>query len=259
MDRSYLSQPEVIAASRNFVCVRLATYEDQAEGKFLKSLMRTASGELENSVFGIMSSDGTTPLIRTARSPKQHYADAAQMAQAMERIARDHPAKTGADDRPKVLPLVANVRLALDVAACDNQPLVLIHGADEAGRRDVHDQLAALAWSPEFIGRFLFASTGSAGDLKVLNESPRGGGVLVIQPDRFGVNGTVLAQVTASATKAELAACLREGAERHRSPDGTFAGHVRAGRQQGVFWGTVIPVTDPMERQARERGKRERQ
>ena len=38
MDKSFLSQSEVIAASRKFVCIRLATYENAEEAKFLKSI-----------------------------------------------------------------------------------------------------------------------------------------------------------------------------------------------------------------------------
>jgi hypothetical protein len=32
MDGSFLSDEQVVAASRNFVCIRLATYEDQQLG-----------------------------------------------------------------------------------------------------------------------------------------------------------------------------------------------------------------------------------
>jgi len=37
MDRSYLSQPEVVAVSRRFVCIRLLTYEDSSENAFVKA------------------------------------------------------------------------------------------------------------------------------------------------------------------------------------------------------------------------------
>ncbi|MEI6236045.1 MAG: hypothetical protein WCT04_23565, partial [Planctomycetota bacterium] len=63
MDGSYLFQPEVIAASRQFVCVRLVTYEDKDEALFLKSIGRTRSGELENSSFGMLAPDGKTKVL----------------------------------------------------------------------------------------------------------------------------------------------------------------------------------------------------
>ncbi|MBY0231652.1 MAG: thioredoxin family protein [Gemmataceae bacterium] len=57
MDRSFLSRPEVVKASRSHVCGRLATYEDEVEGFFLWSLAKTGSGKLENSVFAILAPD----------------------------------------------------------------------------------------------------------------------------------------------------------------------------------------------------------
>ena len=66
----------MIAASRRFVCARLATYEDEAEGKFLKSLVRTRSGELENSVFAILGPDEKEQLVRPGRSMRSAYDDA---------------------------------------------------------------------------------------------------------------------------------------------------------------------------------------
>lgn len=49
---------------------------------------------------------------------------------------------------------------------------------------------------------------------------------------------------------------LEEGARLHQREDKTFANHVREGQRKGMFWETLLPVTDPQERQARERGRR---
>src|SRR5438105_2199740 len=116
MDRSFLSQPEVVAASRRFVCVRLATYEDKDEGEYLKAFGAGRGGELENTVFTILSPDAKRRLVRAGRTARQVFADAGEMAEAMGRIAgRFEPTPA---DGPPALPKVANVRLALDVAAC---------------------------------------------------------------------------------------------------------------------------------------------
>src|SRR5947209_3773331 len=108
MDRSFLSQPEVITASRRFVCIRLATYENAEEGSLLKSLVRTRSGELENSVFAILAPDGQRRLIRAARSPKDAYRVAAQMGAGMNRIADGYQVREGADRNQPELPVVSN-------------------------------------------------------------------------------------------------------------------------------------------------------
>src|SRR5947207_12623362 len=103
MDRSYLSQPEVVAASRRFVCIRLLTYEDAAENAFVKSFEAFRSGEVENTVFCLLAPDGRTRLVRPARGT-QMFGDAADMAAAMGRIARRFEPKpaAGAPDLPPV-------------------------------------------------------------------------------------------------------------------------------------------------------------
>src|SRR5690242_998666 len=155
MDRSFLSRPEVIAAARAFVCVRLATYEDRTEAELLRSLAPTCSGELENTVFAVLAPDGRTPLARASRSARGTFGAAGRMAEELNRIARAYPAR-GRDGTPG-LPTVANVRLAVNVAAGDGQPLVLAYARDEAARKALEGRLAPLAWGEQFRGRFVYA------------------------------------------------------------------------------------------------------
>src|SRR5579884_168073 len=138
MDRSFLSRPEVIAASRKFVCVRLATYENKEEGEFLKSFHVTRSGELENTVFALLAPDGKQRLARASRSARQTFGDAGRMAEALDRIARQYPGKPAEGAPP--LPAVANVRLAVDVASCDGLPLVVVFAPDEKQRRSLEER-----------------------------------------------------------------------------------------------------------------------
>ena len=67
----------------------------------------------------------------------------------------------------------------------------------------------------------------------------------------------MLRRAGASASPEELTRCLREGAALYLGEEKSFAGHVRGGREKGAFWETAIPVTDPMERQARQRSRPE--
>jgi hypothetical protein len=255
MDRSYLSQSEVIAASREFVCIRLATYENAEESALLKSLARTRSGELENSVFTILAPDGKRQLARAGRSPKQLFSNAQKMAETMNRIAREYPPRDSVS--PPALPLAANVRLGLDIAACDNQPLVVLFAPDAKARQALEERVRPYAWNERFLGHFVYASSGDPKDLSAIEGVQPGSAILIIQPDRFGQKGKVLRQASAAALRAELVQCLQEGADQHRPSDKSFALHVREGHLQGVFWDTALPVTDPEERQARERGRRQ--
>ncbi len=80
--------------------------------------------------------------------------------------------------------------------------------------------------------------------------------MLVVQPEKFGRSGTVLAQCPADAGAGVLAATLRGGARRYQGEDRAFSDHVHEGHRKRIYWETPVPVTDPMERQARERGRR---
>jgi hypothetical protein len=252
MDRSYLSQPTVIAAARAFVCVRLATYEDKGEAEMLKALCPTRSGELENTMFTLLSPDGKRELAQTSRSANHTFGDAATMVAAMSRVAQLYPPKAVAGVAE--LPVVRNVRLAMNIAAADDQPLVVVFAPEAGARKVLQDRLRPLAWSDRFAGRFIYVVTGDAADLASIAGARQGPGVLVVGPDRFGQKAQALKQLAASASAEELAKGLEEGAALHQKEAKTFAGHVREGHALGVFWETVLPVTDPMEQQARERG-----
>jgi hypothetical protein len=251
MDRSFLSHSNVIAASRQFVCIRLTTYEDATEAEMLKNFTPTRSGEVENSVFGILAPNGQDKLVRSGRSIRQVYSTSQQMAEGMKRISSKYQAK----DNHRHLPLVTNVRLALDVAAADNQPLVVVFGSEEE-RNQLEPRLSTLAWSSDFIGHFIYVSASDGEALKQLRAFPSNGeGIFVVQPNKFGTEGEVIGQVKKDATNEELAQMLRSSLVRFAAQTKTFQNHVRQGHELGMFWETKIPVTDPQEKNARERGR----
>ena len=195
MDRSFLSQPQVIAASRQFVCARLTTYEDEAEGKFLKQLVPTRSGELENSVFAILGPDAKQQLVRAGRSMRSAYRDATAMADGLDKLAERYKPKA----EPASLPTVPDVRLALDVASADNQPLVIIVAKDANKRKELDEAVAKLAWGKEFVGRFAYVTCAGGDDLAGVKGANADSVLLVVQPDKFGMKGTILARASVPA------------------------------------------------------------
>ena len=249
MDRSFLSDASVIAASRKFVCVRLATYEDEGENKFLKSLFRTGSGELENTVFAIFAPDSKEKLIRTGRGPRQLFRDAADMAEKMNGYAGKFPEKS-AGLAP--LPLIASVPLGITVAAADNLPFVVVVATTAEERRSLETKLASLAWNREFLGRLSYAVATTAEDLKAITDAKFEAGVLIVQPEKFGRTATILSQ-----TKGEndWSAVIRKGLASFAKADKSQRIHLREGRDAGVFYEPKTPVTDPMEKKARERNR----
>ena len=251
MDRSFLSKPEVIAASTRFVCVRLMSYEDADEMTFLEGVFTGRSGEAENTVFTIFSPDGKKTLVRAARSTRQGFRDAADLAATMQRVAKPFEAR---DDGKGALPLVANLRLGVNVAACDNQPLVVVFGDDKT-RKALETKVAVLAWSKEWRGRFVYASA-RAKELTMIEGVEGDSGVVVVAPEKFGRTGKVIGGAKADASSEALAKAFAEAVKKWRPEEKTFSNHVREGQKLGVFWETKTPVTDPEEARARERGKR---
>lgn len=253
MDRSFLSQAEVVAAARKFVCIRLATYEDQQEAEFLKQLFLGRSGELENTVFAVLSPDGQRQLVRASRSPVRALPTAGQLADTLSRIAGQHQTRKSAAEPS--LPKAANVRLALDIAACDNRPLAVLYAQDAAALRLLEDRLRQLAWCDDFVGQLVYAATTEIEQLKPIEGVAPGSSLIIIQPDRFGLKGTALAQAGANAALLEWKRALHQGIELDQRIDKTLPMHVRDGHRNGIFWETRIPVTDPLEKRAREKGQ----
>ncbi|MFO0969215.1 MAG: hypothetical protein U0793_26975 [Gemmataceae bacterium] len=251
MDRSFLSDAAVITASRRFVCIRLLSYENKEEAALLKSLGGTRSGEAENTLCCVLAPDGKRRLTAVRRGPREIFRSAANMARELESLAAGFTPR--ATDDVSELPLVVGVRLAVNVAACDKQPLVLFLDSDPR----IDTALRRLAWDKEFVGRFVFAKA-SAKELAAIKGAKPGVGLVVVQSDPFGIEGEAIAQAPARSVETDGAACLREGLVAFKRGAGDFWTHVAEGQRRGVFWETQTPVTDPMEFRAREKGRLKR-
>jgi len=248
MDRSYLSHAGVVAASRQFICIRPATYESAEEAPFLNSLFRGRSEDLENTVFAILSPDGKTRLCRTGRSPQFAFRSPDDMAAAMKQISRKYP---GTDIPAGQLPLLASVRLAVNVAACDSTPLAIVYSPDKTTRDAMQKRLARLAWHKDHIGRLQYCVATNADELKKLGAADARPGLLVIQPGNYGTDGSVLTAVADDADAGELEDALSFGVLLSQFELKDRFQHVSRGRQLGVSWQTAIPVTDPGGRRRR--------
>jgi hypothetical protein len=246
MDRSFLSDARVIAASRNFVCVRLSTYESEEEARVLRTFFVGPSGQLENTVFAIVAPDGRTPLVRSGRSPAWAFRSADAMARGLDDIARGYlgPSSQGHPAVGGEMPYVKDLRLALDVAACDHLPLVVLYAPTSSAMAALERRALAVVWSPQAIGRAVYARALRAADLRPLGAAPRGACLLVVRPGRFGLDGVV------TATLGENDLIRLPGALASASGGGDYARifeHIQEGRQAGARWQTAIPVTDPGE------------
>lgn len=250
MDGSFLSDERVVAASRDFVCIRLATYEDKAESTFLAHLFRGRSGELENTVFAILAPDGKTRLTRTGRSPHFAFSDAKEMAEFMIQTAARYPRRQW--QTPEPLPTMNGLDVALNVAACDGLQLVVTVSAHHEELQELNARVAECAWQSEIAGQFVYASAGPAELTPVSGVSIKEG-VLVVAPDDFGISGEAIAQMDASASQSSIETALRSALSSRVLLTRNYPQHIQTGVQMGIDWKTEVPVTDQQANWAKSR------
>lgn len=254
MDRSFLADQDVIAASRKFVCIRLATYENADENEVLKGVF-APGGVLQNTVFALMSPDGRTSLVRAGRSPAWAFGGQVgrgihqqppevigKMAQTMEAIALAYPGK----DKPVgrvPLPYLADIKLALNVAAADRLPLVAVFG-NAAQRKQMEQQLEPMAWADEFLGRALYVPVTQLEEFKAITGLKTQAGYVVIQPDIFGLKGKVIQEISLLSTAAQLKQSLSKAVGRHQPSTLTYEQHRSQGAAAGQRWESKTPNTD---------------
>ena len=226
IDRSYLSQPEVVRASRKWTCIRLATYENAQEAEYLRGIFVGRSGELENTVFAFMSPEADLHLIPPGRGPRRLFSGPQDMAAEMDRLSRDFG---GAElEDAQELPKVENLRLALNVAACEGLPVVVVTSVE------VEKQVAKLAWAKQNLGRAVY----------VRQSYGQGEGAYLLQPDKFGLKVEKQKQLDLALTIEDFGQTL-QSFERARNDHHS---HVSEGFRKGVRWKTKVPVTDPQAR-----------
>ncbi|MEM7165386.1 MAG: thioredoxin family protein [Planctomycetota bacterium] len=248
MDRSFLSDDSVVAASRSFVCIRALTYESKSEGEFLANIFRGRGGELENSVFAILDPSGKK-ITRGGRSPGMVFGGPTEQAQIeamvtkMMEIAKRYP---GTDSAAKQsLPYLADLRRGLNAASCDLQPLVVVADVDSTRLAALEESVATLAWSAEFVGAFAFARVTDFAELTQIGVvGAESGGIFVVAPDAYGLEGKVLAHADGPHSAA-IAAALRAATKSYEARAKDSRKHIRKGMRTGKKWEPETPVTDP--------------
>ncbi len=214
------------------------TYESEREAQVLKSLWRSGA-QLENTLFAILDPEGR-PLTQGMRSPNWMFNDAREMAAGLDRVAAEYRSRSN----PRSLPVVANVRLGMNVAACDKRPIAIVLGDNEQERKSLEVQLASVAWSGDFLGEMIYAS-GTSNELGGIAGRRISKGFIFVSPNEFGTAGTVIEQLSPTASIGELASAMKLAINRHQPLQLDHREHIRMGREQGIRWNTALPVTDP--------------
>jgi len=240
MDRSYLSDQQVVEASREFVCARLITFEDSDEAKLMKRLF--GGRRLVNTVFTIMDPRGKKALVRAGRSPRMAFDDAAAMATKMRAVAKRFPGRKKVAAADLGLPVLEDVRIALNVTECDAQQLVILRG-DEQQVKEMRKKLIELSWSDKLIGRFLYAVADDKTDWKSLKgagKAPKAG-VMIARSEQYGLTGEIVGSAKASATVEDLQKLLLAAVASHKPKAVDTRRLRRQGIRNRVQWQSEIP------------------
>jgi len=179
------------------------------------------------------------------------------MAKYMQQVAAKYSAK---ETETPLLPKLKNIRLALNVAECDAQPLVVAFG-DAAALSDIDVRLAKAAFSDSLRGRFVFSTTSDAKELQRigLTSDALSPGIYVIDPNTFGLKGTQLAHLPLESSLDKIVEDLSAVATTQElGKEKTRQEHVRAGKRENIKWESEIPVTDPLSVETMERAKSRR-
>lgn len=258
MDGSFLSDDQVVAASREYICIRLATYEDKRETEFLRQVFTGRSGALENTVFAILAADGSRPIVRPGRGPFFAFEDADDMAKQMKSLLPQHAGQRGTFEHTE-LPAMKNVDLALNVAACDQLPVIVIVAADAESRRALEKKLLSSAWEETLAGQFVYAYATDKSALAPIADTEMEHGIWIVEPGPFGMSGQVVERFGASATAFDVKRGMLRSMKSRKPTTKDYQAHIRIGSEMGLDWETQVPVTDQQSLQAKERYRARRQ
>lgn len=198
--------------------------------------MYSGRSGLENTSFALMDPNGKK-ITRGARSPKMLYSTAAAFAAALVETSSKY-----AEARDlRALPTLRDLRLALNVSAADMRPLVIVRGKDAKSAEKLGERVAELAWSSDFIGRAHYVILDEETAFEGLTPPL---GVSLVQPNPYGLGGSILEEVSATASAKVLQAGLAKVLGAYAVDARTHSEHVREARRKGIDWESEIPVTD---------------
>jgi hypothetical protein len=218
----------------------------------LLSLFTGRLDNLENTVFALLGPDGKERLAQTGRSPRMVFGTATRMAESLTELGKKVGSKGVQTFRSQVLPTYPTLRLALNVAACDDRPLIVRLGTSTSpnSKKKLTDALTEVAWSDEWVGRVHYAHATTAEVLALDGiedaASIPDSGYISLSPAPLGQGAKLLGEASERASKTQLQKLLHKAVEGHMvSTVLSSREHVREGKRAGVSWETVIPVTDP--------------
>jgi len=245
------STKEFIEASREFVCVRLETFENKEHEAIVRRIL---DGRFANTAFCILAPDGETQLTRssrgpqsilgtTGRGPSAEKGSTDDVIAAMKEISDEYALK--GDPSEMVLQDFHSFRQALNVASGD-QRLLLFVAASPGDLEKSEEALQPAFARDDIIGRFHLDFGSPATDASWadnVSDTWAKSGYFIIQADQFGQKGKAVSQLPLTADKAAIAEALLAANELFAASEErkVYSSHVSEGRREEIFFENEIP------------------
>lgn len=243
------AKKEFVELSRDFVCVRLETYESEAHQAHVRELL---GGKMVNTAFVLLAPDGKTALSRAGRSPsksvtdrrwKKKGSDIDVVLTALKEVASGFPAQ--GDDMEALVPDFASFGQALNVSSAE-QRLLVFTVALQAQREGARESLRAVVNDSEIRGRFHYdtAQNSDANWAEVIENAPAKTGHFIIHPGQFGLKGAVVAHLPLGAGPKELKETMLEAKRIHQEKEQPkhYREHLAEAREHGISFSNNINV-----------------
>ena len=217
----------MIEASRDFVCIRIESYESEENQEVVRSFL---NGRFANTAFCVLAPDGKKHLTRSGRSPRQVGLDIEEIVA----LAKNYRPKGDVSDSR--LPDYNSFKLALNVASADQKVLVLVAG-DSTEVANAEKRLRPIAWANDIIGRFEYdlETDINAWGKPLSKKGSHDNGIFLIKPDEFGLDGEVLARLPLDAPQADIATAMKRANSTYVETTNKkiYSEHVSEGRRSG--------------------------
>ncbi len=216
--------------------MRIDSYETKEHQEYVRTFL---DGRFENSAFCLLAPNGQDWLTRAGRGPEMVLGHRSSVIQ-MKTVAAKYPDKK--DGRQAIVQDFHSVRQALNVAAADQRVLVIISGPKEQ-TDGLRNSLQAVTNDARIVGRFHFDFDETADWQKQVKGLKSGPSIVVSRPGEFGMDGTVMHQMSLNTANPEiintLLAANSEFAKTTQKK--VYSSHVTKGTRLGIYFESVVP------------------
>jgi hypothetical protein len=230
------SQEKFVTLSDKFVCVKLATFENQQHQDMCKNLL----GDVRNTSFTIFDPTAKNTLVKPSRSPRLTFGGKSPYAQ-IEEIASKY--KSSGSDGKTVLQDFHSLKQALVASSADQKLLVLTIGQG-TNFKEAIPQVSKVFNHQDVrgIAHYDQVTSGSEKWQSIVKGNKISEGHYIVKVEPYGRYGTVINELSLTASSSTILAALKESNKAFTASEKRkdYQAHVKTGIDQGIHSDTNI-------------------